>query len=93
MIDILSEIGEVLCLGVGLLIVFSLLNFLFSNDTGKKTSNKSELDLKPLIPVFTGFTGICIGVFLGNYFSDTWALIGAAIMGINGIIIGISMMN
>jgi hypothetical protein len=85
MIEILSEIGEILFLGIGLLLLFTLLNAIFSS--------KSETNYKFLIPLVGGFFGVCIGVFLGNFFSDTWAIIGAVSLGVIGLILSISMSN
>jgi hypothetical protein len=91
MIDILSEIGEILCMGFGLLFVFTLLHSLFSTESGGKVSSKSGGNSKGLIPIIGGFFGICIGVYLGNIISDTWAIVGAVCFGLVGILISISM--
>ena len=91
MIDILSEIGEILCMGFGLLFVFTLLHSLFSTESGGNMSSKSGGNTKGLIPIVGGFFGICIGVYLGNIISDTWAIIGAISMGLVGLLISISM--
>ena len=91
MIDILSEIGEILCLGFGLLFIFTLLHSLFSTDSIGKTQYRSGGNLKGLIPIIGVFFGICIGVYLGNIFSETWAVVGAICLGLAGILISISM--
>ncbi|MFN2234652.1 MAG: hypothetical protein ACK2U1_10505 [Anaerolineales bacterium] len=92
MIDILSEIGEILCLGFGLLFIFTLLHSLFSTDSvGNKTQYRSGGNKKGLIPIIGIFFGICIGVYLGNIFSETWAIVGAICLGLAGLLISISM--
>jgi hypothetical protein len=91
MIDILSEIGEILCLGFGLLFIFTLLHSIFSTDSVGKAQYRSGGNMKGLIPIIGGFFGICIGVYLGNIFSETWAVVGAICLGLAGILISISM--
>lgn len=91
MIEILSEIGEILSLGFGLLFIFTLLHSLFATDSVGKTQYRSGGNMKGLIPIFGVFFGICIGVYLGNIFSETWALVGAISLGLVGLLISISM--
>ena len=91
MIDILSEVGEILCLGFGLLFIFTLLHSLFSTDSVGKAQYKSGGNMKGLIPIIGIFFGICIGVYLGNIFSETWAIVGAICLGLVGLLISISM--
>ena len=91
MIDILSEIGEILCLGFGLLFIFTLLHSIFSTDSVGKAQYRSGGNMKGLMPIIGGFFGICIGVYLGNIFSETWAVVGAICLGLAGILISISM--
>ena len=91
MIDILSEIGEILCLGFGLLFIFTLLHSLFSTDSVGKAQYRSGGNMKGLIPIIGIFFGICIGVYLGNIFSETWAIVGAICLGLAGLLISISM--
>lgn len=84
MIEGLATIGEVCCLGIGLVFVFSLLAFLFS---------KKGFPIKALIPVLGSFTGICLGTYLGLFISDTLAIIGAVVLGIAGLVISLSTIN
>ena len=91
MIDILSEIGEILCLGFGLLFIFTLLHSLFSTESVGKAQYRSGGNMKGFIPIIGIFFGICIGVYLGNIFSETWAVVGAVCLGLLGLFISISM--
>ena len=91
MIDILSEIGEILSLGFGLLFIFTVLHSLFSTDSIGKSQYRSGGNMKGIIPIVGVFFGICIGVYLGNIFSETWAVVGAICLGLLGLFISISM--
>jgi hypothetical protein len=91
MIEILSEIGEILCLGFGLLLIFTLLHSLFSTESVGKAQYRSGGNMKGLIPIIGIFFGICIGIYLGNIFSETWAIVGAVCLGMVGLFISISM--
>ena len=91
MIDILSEIGEILSLGFGLLFIFTVLHSFFSTDSIGKSQYRSGGNMKGIIPIIGVFFGICIGVYLGNIFSETWAIVGAICLGLLGLLISISM--
>ena len=91
MIEILSEIGEILSLGFGLLFIFTVLHSLFSTDSVGKSQYRSGGNTKGLIPFIGVFFGICIGIYLGNIFSETWAVVGAICLGLIGLLISISM--
>lgn len=84
MIEVLATIGEVCCIGIGLVFIFSLFAFLFSN---------KGFPVKALIPVFGGVTGACIGAYLGLFISETMASLGAVVFGIAGLVISISAIN
>jgi hypothetical protein len=81
-LEILSEIGEGCSIGIGLIILFAIPSFLFS---------KRKLNVKHLIILLSGIFCACIGIFFGEYISETWAYIGGFLFFPIGIAIGFNL--
>ena len=82
LLDFLGEIGEGCLIGIVLIIFFTILTIFFS---------RRRMNLTALFPLLGGFFGFCIGVFLGDFISETGAIFGGFLFIPIGIILGISL--